>query len=519
MRLLTLPAALALSLGCSADSGFTAAADVSGTSTGAPAPQDGGSETEPPPEIEVDFYALAPAQTDVYVFVANPGRGTVTRVNAASLEVITVPVGSNPSSVLTTPDYRTAAVFNEGDDTVSLIDADTLDVLTVSVRPDLNRMVMSPDGSWVALWHDVTLQDPDDPLDGLVAFNEVSFVEVRTGRHEPLAVGNYPHGIEWTPDGSLALVVSDEQLALVDLTVEQLSRELIALSDDLVDPPAAEEVVLAPDGSYAFVRQFGAQDLAVVDLAARSVERVAAGDNPTDLDLTADGTRAVLVARDANQLWTYDVADPYAPADVLDLPDTMVSGSVTLDPSGRYGILYSNAVMQAVYAVWDVETGEVTPRSLVKPVQSVSISATGTGLLVFHTQDNQPELDPDDLFYDASAMTMVDLADFGKTDIWLPSTLKGYALSDNGAFGYFVLEGEPVLGVLDWGRLMVDEVTLSSDPVFIGAMPDLDPSDDDEPPAWVSQEHELGRMSFYDPDSGVISTLTGFELNSEIEVE
>ena len=35
--------------------------------------------------------------------------------------------------------------------------------------------------------------------------------------------------------------------------------------------------------------------------------------------------------------------------------------------------------------------------------------------------------------------------------------------------------------------------------------------------AWASQAHELGRLSFYDPDAASLDTITGFELNSEIE--
>ena len=46
-----------------------------------------------------------------------------------------------------------------------------------------------------------------------------------------------------------------------------------------------------------------------------------------------------------------------------------------------------------------------------------------------------------------------------------------------------------------------------------------DPTDGDSPQAWVSQEHDLGRISFFDPDEGTLETITGFELNSEIERE
>ena len=48
-------------------------------------------------------------------------------------------------------------------------------------------------------------------------------------------------------------------------------------------------------------------------------------------------------------------------------------------------------------------------------------------------------------------------------------------------------------------------------------LPDLTLGDNDEPPAWVSQDHPLGRISFFDPDDASLETLTGFELNSGIE--
>ena len=41
-------------------------------------------------EEESDFLALRPATTNTYVFVANPDRNTVTRINVETLEVMTV---------------------------------------------------------------------------------------------------------------------------------------------------------------------------------------------------------------------------------------------------------------------------------------------------------------------------------------------------------------------------------------------------------------------------------------------
>src|SRR5687768_7690454 len=58
--------------------------------------------TTGPPETEEALYLLPPAQTDVHVFVANPDRDTVTRIEVRTQSVDTTPVGTNPEIVLTT---------------------------------------------------------------------------------------------------------------------------------------------------------------------------------------------------------------------------------------------------------------------------------------------------------------------------------------------------------------------------------------------------------------------------------
>ena len=63
---------------------------------------------------------------------------------------------------------------------------------------------------------------------------------------------------------------------------------------------------------------------------------------------------------------------------------------------------------------------------------------------------------------------------------------------------------------LDYDTLLYDEIDLKSQPEHVGVLPDTSY-------AWVSQEHDLGRISFYDADNDALETITGFELNSEIE--
>lgn len=516
-----LPAALALASGCSSELGTHLSGDVDHE-----APQDDagddddGDYTTLPPEAEDDFLALPPAQTDVYVFVANPSRDSLTRINARTLEVRTTNVGQEPTIVLTTPDYRWAVSFNRLDSSVSIVEAATLHRADVPVRPNFNRMKMSPDGTWVVLWHDVAAARPDDPAPGgLQSFNEASFVNLVTTEHFPMAVGFNPRDVVFTRDGLTAAVVSDEYLALVDLTADTPLPELIQLDEDLVEAPRAEEVVLSEDGTWAFIRQFGADSLLVVDLLARDVDHVPAGLNPTDLDLTPDGLHAVVVARQSRELWLYDAHDPFAPAEVRALPGSASLGSLTFTPGGEQAIVYTTTASTDRYATWERGTDTLTERRLVKPVRSLGITPTGTSMMVLHSRADAPDADTSSPFYDNWALTMVSLTDFRTNPLKLPAEPIGFANATNGRFGYFIMDGEPLLEVIDYETLLHEEITLRSEPVYVGVLPDLDLADGDEPAAWVSQEHVLGRLSFFDPDDGSVETITGFELNSVIEIE
>lgn len=499
------------------DTGYWAAeAGDWGTSTFGTTSSGGNDATEPP-ETEEDSLLLPPAQTDVYVFIANPNRDTVTRVNVLTHEVRTTEVGREPSLVLTTPDYRHAAVFNQGEDSVSIIESESLTVQTVDVRDNFNAMVMSPEGMWVALWHDQDRDDAGDS-DGLQSFNEVSFVHLPTGDHFPMAVGYNPGSVVFTPDGTLATVVSDAYLAVVDLTAEAPLPDLIALSDDLIDPPEAQEVLVSPDGSYAFVRQFGVEELLVVDLDARTIDMVPVGTNPTDIDLAPGGMEAIVVARGSNEVHVLQTTDPFAPAHVVDLPDGISLGSIQLDPTGNMAIVYTTASALDVYATWDRTTDEVVLRPLVKPIDHVAINPTGESMMVFHTYEDAPDADHSSPFFQEWAVTLVSMTNsFLTNPLLLEAEPTGYANGSNGDRGFFIMDSVQSLVEVDYRTLLHESIELKSDPVFVGVLPDLDLVDGEDAPAWASQEHHLGRISFYDPNEDSLETITGFELNADIE--
>ena len=468
------------------------------------------------PEEENPFGGLAPASTPDFVFIANPDRDTLTRVSVPEMEVITVAVGSHPSVVATTSDFSRAVVFNEGSDDVSIVEAESLTVRTVAVRDDLNQLLLSPDGRFAICFHDEDAVDPDDPEpEGAQSFSEVSVLDLDSGVHTPMVVGFDPKQVLFDDAGDRALVVSDAYLGVIDLRADPPALHRIALTSDTVDPPVAEEVVLTPDGSAALVRQFGATVLLAIDLDTEQVSPVDVGANPTDLDVMPDGIHAIAISRAAHEAWIYDLSDPTAEAQVVPLPTELVVGGISISATGTEALLYSTAAHEALYATWDLTAADLRDgfevHGLVKPISSVQISPTGETALFLHTEEDADGMDPDSPFFGQWALTVVDMSDQFQSPLLLKDELRGFSETEDGTLGFFILDNQPWLESIDYHSLLFDEVALPSLPDFVGVQGDTHL-------AWVSQQHDLGRISFYDADEDTLETVTGFELNDGIVV-
>jgi len=475
-------------------------------------------------ESENDFMRLLPATTDKYVFVANPARNTVTRVSVPSLDVITVDVGTDPEVVVTTQDYSRAITFNKGSDDVSVINTNNADGkpevdFDVPVLANLNHMVVSPDGMWAVVYRDADIED-DGSSSGTISYNEISVVNLETGDHHPMVVGRNPHQVKFTDDSSLAIVVSDDRLALIDLFAEVPTRSIVEIAEDLLSPPRAEEVAITPDGAYAFIRQYGQPEIVLVDLATSEwVDSLPVQSNPTDLDITPDGSEAVIVDRGAQKLFIYPTLDPAGSvATVIDLPETELLGSVTFAPDSEKAVLFTTAANISHYSTWDMTDADpakaLKSRPLGAPIRDVAITPTGNSLLVIHKTESGVDSDPG--YENKNTISLIDLNDFLDNPLILPGEPTTFANSQSGEVGYVIMEGQPQLTVLAYDQLLHWDVALKSQPVHVGVLPDTNY-------AYINQEHDLGRLTFFDPvnplsgTDDVVQTITGFELNSAIE--
>ena len=461
-------------------------------------------------ETEEAAARLLPASTNQFVFVANPDRNTVTRIDVQSLEVRTAAVGTRPILVETSSDYSKAVTFNAGSNSISIIDSSTMESTDVKIRSNLNQMKMSPDGNWVLCYHDINSEE-SNLSGGAISYNAMSIVNLTSLEHIEAVVGSHPHDIQFTADSSIAVVISDDYLATIDLSSDSISPKRIAIADDLIHPPKAEEVLLDPDGKYAIVRQYGVDELVLVDLQADtpSISMLEVGANPTDMDVSKDGSKALVVARVAKEVWIYDLVDPTLEAEIIALPEDEIFGGLLLSPNDDYGILYSTVSGQSRIGVWDRSNNEIISRGLVKPVSGVEFSPNGDTVVLFHDRENG-DTPFDSPFYNRYAISLMAMDDLFTSSYQLSNEPDSFAHTADGRLGFYTMKNLPYLEILDYRNFVPDEIILPSNPVHLGSLPDTNT-------VFISQEHSLGRISFFDSDEQNLQTITGFELNAAIE--
>jgi hypothetical protein len=183
---------------------------------------------------------------------------------------------------------------------------------------------------------------------------------------------------------------------------------------------------------------------------------------------------------------------------------------VDISPSGDQALLYSTATGERVYGLWDLLDNSVTTFVLEKPIYSVTMSPSGNSALIFHTETDSDDMDEDSSFSGAWALTVLDMADQFPHPLRLNARPLEAAMTEDGEWGTFILEGWEAVEIVDNNSLLVTEVDLATEAERVGVLPGTHT-------IWVNQVHELGQLSFYDPNSGELRTMTGFELNEGIE--
>jgi WD40 repeat protein len=240
----------------------------------------------------------------------------------------------------------------------------------------------------------------------------------------------------------------------------------------------------------------------------------------TDVDLAPSGDYALAVVRDQSTVLQVDIPgafDGSSKVRVLKIGTELV-GSVSIAPDSNRALLYTTAVeTQERISVLDLATGEYQPVRLPKSVESVTIADNSATALIVHKKlagsPDEAGITPDVVLDRSYGYSILDL-DSGFSKLQTTPTSVGPSTIVPDGSNLFVLFNDKGLAVqtvhqVNLQSFVVKSRNLGSPPTSIGSVPS-------SKKVFVGQEHPDGRITFIDWETGVIESVTGFELNSRI---
>ncbi len=513
-------ASIAPWFGCGMSSSEAGYSPIDGFSTGDPivGMSSGGEGGSPPlpPEEELESNYSAPVATGKYVWIANPTSGRVAYIDATTLEVNVVEAGNAPTYVAAIPDTTAdvAIVLNvlSYDATILRATGTNLTADSLPVPSSGNAWAVAKDGRWAIAWTDARRIDMADPIDG---FQDITVLDLKSGamKSTPLTVGYRPVAMAFDEAETRAFAITQDGISVIGLDG---GAPVVIKNIKLTEMPSPDaitrDVAITPDGAYALVRPDGETAVHIFSLVDGSRTDVFLSSEPTDLDLSADGTVAVAVVRDTHQVALLPI--PGIVADPLNFPlidiQNATIGSASLATKSSLALLYTNATPNPVLTLLDTSAPALNPRQiqLWAPVKAVFPTDDAAHAIVVHEAGGTIGSE-----YPA-AMSVVPIAnDLPAKLTGLDAPVISVAVSPSGHEA-LVATGDEMhpqfrLYYASMPSLEVKKVQLASQPIAAGIVAGAERG-------YVAQKHPDGRITFVDFQTGSVRTLTGFELASQV---
>lgn len=527
--LLALAAAL---YGCSSDAGSasdagagpasgigangSSSAGTTNTNPGGSSAGSGGSGGAPvvvPPEKELEASFLAPVVTGKYVFSANPASGRVAVIDAETYAVRLFNAGFAPTYLSAIPGNRGAIVINSlsHDATLFTLSGDEVAIADapLPVHEDANAWAMSPDGRFAIAW----TQTPDEKqLDPTAGSQTISVLDLEQGRVKKLSVGFHPTRVVVDDASRRAFVVSDDGISVIELGATPEVSLLARVSEDPLELPAARDVSILPDGSYAIVRIEGSSILRVVDLSREDgLTAYELGAPIADLDLSRDGKLAVAALPGVGQV----VLAPMPPASPDRFEVVQIEGeigsSVALSDDSELALLYQNGADNSHLTILDLRPDHdraLRTVDLKGPVRAVFAAPGAQSAIVFQ----KPLAGSKKLGLFSGVPTFERRsAKIVGTDA-APSAL---AFDEAGSFALVTVGGTSG-GTQGVYRVRLDTMQEDFVPLASPPAPAATGIVERVGRGFVAQQHPEGRITFIDLETAQAHTITGFELAARI---
>ncbi len=482
-------------------------------------PMDGEADDGQSPEQEQTAEYAAPMGAGRFVFVPDEARDAVVVVDSETLEIRVVEVGSRPTYMVTlnAGEAPRVAVINLNSDEVTVIqmNADaTFDTWDIPVRPDTNALAPSPDGRFIIAFHDPN----QTAVSGTPGTDqEISILDVESGESWERSVGMRPWKVVYNEAVTRAFVVTEEGINVVDL--EDLNAERtdpIRLFESGSYTAETADIEITADGLMAIGRTSGTREIKAAWLDGSETELTyTLPAVPTDLDLSRDGTFGMVVLRELGQVAFFDLPlqeSAESPFTYVGL-EGRIAGLATLSRDGDHVLLFTSAagedidrrrltLMSREEEGWTISSA-VLKRQIEAVVTVDSEDGTTDTAVVIHKQYSS-----EDKPYAYTLVTLPGLM----TKLQQLATRPGQLLfTPDGGYGFLLLKESRATEKINLDTLIVNEISLSSAPVAAGYAGTTDK-------VFVAQDHPAGRMTFIGVADDSLKTITGYNLNEEIEV-
>jgi DNA-binding beta-propeller fold protein YncE len=474
---------------------------------------------------EVEQKPEPPASGKFYVYVAVPSQDMVAKIHSATQRVRSIKIpGKDPGALRTIPGQDVAVVLARQSAKAVVIRSRSDggdDLVALTTATDLNSLTIAPDGKHAVAFYDVARSEGKTPANQ--SFQEVTVLDLTAGQEKSvnLSVGFRPSDVVFSADSKWAYVITEQGVSTVELAkaVKPAIAPTIPLVKDPTTEGKLEEVIVTPDGKHALARRKGLGGIRVVELDTKTITDLDLGGDATDLDLTKDGTLAIVTLRDVGEVALVDIpADLADPTQIEKLSTGgYQAGQSELSLDGKRAFLFTNATNQEVLLIADLTTRKLSVNPLKKAIRSVVGSPDGEVALVLHNKlpGTPSEEDDFETFIDKSHGYSLLKVGTGYDKLVLTPTDPGQvAFAPDSASAYLLLndlqQGIRAVEAIDLQAFQVDDVTLGSPPAALGVISATKT-------VYVAQSHPLGRVTFIamDKDHGT-KTVTGFELNSHI---
>lgn len=414
--------------------------------------------------------------------------------------------------------------FCEDDTGLSLEDCDDDDIIertelvrlmdgAITERIDVptayNTIEFSDSGNWMLARLDL---DGTVSWTGVVDLTAVQLLNLTTEESWEVSVGFAAEATTFSSDEEQLLVLSESEVALIDLTGDagperDVTYPLTLDNDDVIEPVG---VAIEPSGRYALISVRDSDDLYVLDLDNPSVNLVALASEPTALAVDDEHDRTVVVYSRRAQVDL--IEHDYFEVEELDLDEAMTRIEVGDEATLLWDPGASDVYRLAFDDDGDVEVIEYSLRNpatdlLVSPDEALAVVVTRAENASGDLYDQHPGFEVLDLTDDQTYPQMLEDE---------PQLIELDATVDDSTgevldLGLLIkMQGNDRIYRLDLYTGETESIDIDGEVVTMGVLPDGG--------IWMTLDALLGRIAFYDPETGEITEQTGFVAEGLLDI-